>query len=331
MTIYEIAILAVLGAVFCAALLYGVFYDSIASKRQLARRIKNAGLSIESKAIKKARRQDEKQRRKLREESLKVVDQKRRSDRAATNPPLSIRLHQAGFHISAQTYYVICAGCGLALAAAGLAAGLPWFALPVMAILGGGGLPYFVVNFRRRRRFKKFLKAFPNAIDAIIRGVRSGLPLNDCIRIIAADSDEPLRGEFRKMVDGLQLGLSLPEVCERLYGNIAVPEVNFFAIVISIQSAAGGNLSEALSNLANVLRDRRRVGDKIKALSTEAKASAYVIGSLPFVISIMLSVISPGYMTPLFTTSSGNIVLYVCGSLMAVGILVMKKMINFKY
>lgn len=317
---------------FLLLLLLIFSYGLLLSRRRLSRRISSISMSAHNKVIRATTKQTEKQRRKLREESLRVVDQTKEKNRAATNPTLGIRLYQAGMTISVRNYRIICVFVGVfALLFGYLIFPFPIFFLPFFAIGVGMGLPYYIVNFRRKRRYKKFTMAFPNAVDVIVRGVRSGLPLNDCLMIISNDAEEPLRSEFKKMIDGMQLGLTMPEVCERLYRSIATPEVNFFSIVISIQSQAGGNLSEALSNLSGVLRERQRVADKIRALSMEAKASAYIIGSLPFIVSGLLTMVQPTHLFPLFTTTTGNIILYVCAGLMTFGILVMRKMINFKY
>ena len=145
------------------------------------------------------------------------------------------------------------------------------------------------------------------------------------------DADEPVRGEFKKMTEATQMGISVPEACDRLYESIPTPETNFFSIVIAIQSSAGGNLSEALSGLSNVLRQRRQMADKIKAFSTEAKTSAAIIGALPFVVALAVFFTTPGYLDALWETQSGkNTLLFIAGS-MALGIGIMKKMINFKF
>src|SRR5690606_25965506 len=130
------------------------------------------------------------------------------------------------------------------------------------------------VSFRRARRVKAFLEEFPNSLDVVIRAVKSGLPLNDAVRLIASEAPEPIRSEFRRVVEGQQLGLSLPESVLRMPETMPCPEAGFFGIVIQIQSQAGGNLSEALGNLSKVLRDRKKMKAKIQALSMEAKASA---------------------------------------------------------
>src|SRR5690606_30495542 len=153
---------------------------------------------------------------------------------------------------------------------------------------------------RRARRVKAFLEEFPNSLDVIIRAVKSGLPLNDAVRLIASEAPEPVRSEFRRIVEGQQLGLSLPDSVLRMPETMPCPEAGFFGIVIQIQSQAGGNLSEALGNLSKVLRDRKKMKAKINALSMEAKSSAAIIGALPFIVAFLVYLSSPTYIMPLF-------------------------------
>jgi tight adherence protein B len=197
------------------------------------------------------------------------------------------------------------------------------------ALIGGFGLPNWMLSFLAKRRVKKFLNAFPDAIDVIIRGVKAGLPLNDCLRVIANETDEPVRSEFRLIIEAQAMGLPVGEAVERLVERIPVPETSFFAIVLSIQEKAGGNLSEALSNLSQVLRDRKKMKAKISAMSSEAKASAGIIGSLPFIVAGLVYVTSPTYIELLWTTTTGTLVLGVSAFWMMIGIFTMRKMINF--
>jgi tight adherence protein B len=197
------------------------------------------------------------------------------------------------------------------------------------AAAGALGLPRWVLNFLRKRRFKKFLNAFPDAVDVIVRGVKAGLPLGDCMRVIAQEAAEPVRTEFRLAIEATGLGLSLGEASERIVERVPVPEASFFSIVINIQQKAGGNLSEALSNLSRVLRERKKLKAKVQAVSSEAKASAGIIGSLPFIVGILVWLISPRYIELLWLTSGGRIVIAVCLTWMLMGCLVMRKMINF--
>jgi tight adherence protein B len=198
-------------------------------------------------------------------------------------------------------------------------------------IAGGLGLPRWFVTFMRARRVKAFLDEFPNALDVIVRAVKSGLPLNDAVRMIASESPEPVRSEFKRVVEHQQLGLSLPEAVLKMPETMPAAEASFFGIVIQIQSQAGGNLSEAIGNLSKVLRDRKKMKAKIQALSMEAKASAWIIGALPFIVALLVYLSSPGYITPLFTTSTGHLILLISGIWMSMGLLMMRKMMNFDF
>jgi tight adherence protein B len=177
---------------------------------------------------------------------------------------------------------------------------------------------------------KKFVDNFPEAIDIIVRGIKAGLPLGDCLQIIATEAQEPIKTEFRLIVESQSMGLSVAEAVERLIARLPIAETSFFSIVIGIQQKAGGNLSEALSNLAEVLRDRKKMKGKIAALSSEAKASAGIIGALPFVVTTLVYLTSPSYISLLWTTSTGELVIIGSALWMAAGVFVMKKMISFE-
>jgi tight adherence protein B len=196
--------------------------------------------------------------------------------------------------------------------------------------VAGLGLPRWILGFLIKRRQNKFLDEFPNALDVIVRSIKSGLPLNDAIRLIANEGKEPVKGEFRRVVESQQVGLSVPDACTRMGNHMPLQEVNFFAIVIAIQSQAGGNLAEALGNLSRVIRDRKKMKAKIQALSMEAKASAVIIGALPFVVAFLVYLSSPTYIMPLFTTSAGHLILGFSAIWMLLGILVMRQMMNFE-
>ncbi len=313
------------------ALVYALMYDSITSSKKSNDRIKSLHVDKKSKVKSQAKKVDEKHRRKARESALKNVEEQRSAGKKATSPPLRMRIAQAGMTITVRNFYIISVVLAVVGLFASLAGGAPLHIAGGICFVCGVGLPRFFVSFKRARRFKAFTLIFPNAIDVIVRGIRSGLPLNDCLRIIAMDADEPVRGEFKKMTEATQMGISVPEACDRLYESIPTPETNFFSIVIAIQSSAGGNLSEALSGLSNVLRQRRQMADKIKAFSTEAKTSAAIIGALPFVVALAVFFTTPGYLDALWETQSGkNTLLFIAGS-MALGIGIMKKMINFKF
>ncbi|MEP4703262.1 MAG: type II secretion system F family protein, partial [Hyphomicrobiales bacterium] len=167
-------------------------------------------------------------------------------------------------------------------------------------------------------------------IDIMVRGIKAGLPLLDGMRLVSSEAREPLASEFRGVVEAQQLGLPLGQAIQRINENIPTPETSFLATVITIQQSSGGSLSEALSNLGKILRERKKMRMKVKAISSEAKASAGIIGSLPIVVAGVVAVVSPDYIGRLFETSTGHIVLACAAGMMLTGIAVMRKMINFQ-
>jgi tight adherence protein B len=200
-----------------------------------------------------------------------------------------------------------------------------------IAFAAGLGLPRWLLGYLKKKREKAFLKALPDAVDVIVRGIKAGLPLFESIKVVAADAPEPLRSEFLAIIETQTIGMPLGEACARLYERMPVSEANFFGIVIAIQQKSGGNLSEALGNLSKVLRDRKKMSEKIQAMSMEAKASAAIIGSLPPVVMVLVFMTTPEYITLLWTERLGQFMLVCCAAWMTLGILVMKKMINFDF
>jgi len=269
-------------------------------------------------------------RRKQIEDSLgKIEEQQKTKKKKAKSLPA--RLIQANWKLKPQTFMIISAVIALVAGGIPFALGLkPLFCLGLAVVLGFG-LPRFILNSAINRRQKKFTSHFADAMDIIVRGVRTGLPLNDCLKIIAHESPEPLGGEFRKVVEGESLGIPLGVCLEQLYERMPISEVNFFSTVLNIQKETGGNLGESLSNLSNVLRGRKLLVEKIKSLSAEAKMSAMIIGALPIVVMLLVTVVSPDYMTELYTTSTGHRNLMIGAVLMVMGTLMMKKMMNFKF
>lgn len=266
-------------------------------------------------------------RRKQVAESLKELDERGRKKRKVT---VETKIGQAGLTWTKQTFYLISASLGLLMGGGlFLVTGNPIIAGPA-ALVGALGLPNWILNFRRKRRIAAFLNEFPNAVDVIVRGVKAGLPLGDCLRMIANEAAEPVRSEFRHIMEAQTIGLSMGEAVERIVDRVPVPEANFFAIVISIQQKAGGNLSEALGNLSRVLRDRKKMKAKVKAVSSEANSSAMIIGAMPFVVGGLVYLSAPSYIELLWTTSTGRIAMVAGLVWMFIGIMVMRKMINFE-
>src|SRR5947209_11998997 len=272
------------------------------------------------------RSSDPMQRRKQITESLKELESKGKSKKLT----LEARIAQAGKSWSRNQFYIGSANAGLLLGGIFYVITDDLFLGVGMTLAGSLGLPRWILSFLRKRRLKKFLNAFPDAVDVIVRGVKAGLPLGDCLRVIAHEAAEPVRTEFRLALEAAAIGLSLGESVERIPERVPVPEASFFAIVINIQQKAGGNLAEALNNLSHVLRDRQNLKRHDQAVSSEAKASAAIIGSLPFIVGILVWLISPRYIELLWLTSGGRVVIGVCLTWMLIGCLVMRKMINFE-
>jgi tight adherence protein B len=265
------------------------------------------------------------------ERTLREMEDKQKAKRGS-RPSLLIRMRQAGLEWSTRTYYGFCGlsalGGVLVVLSASSIALLPTLGFGIAA---GLLLPHFFVSFLRNRRFKKFTREFPNAIDVIVRGIKSGLPVGDCLRIISVESQEPVRSEFREIIDDQTLGLPIDQAVQRLPSRIPLAEAQFFSIVISMQSRTGGNLSDALGGLSRVLRDRQKMQAKIRAMSAEAKTSAGIIGALPIAVLILMHLFSPAYIDLLFVTFAGNVILAGCAALMMVGVFIMSKMIQFDF
>ena len=268
-------------------------------------------------------------RRKLTEALAKIEDQNK-ALKKKKRVSLSQRIEQAGLHFTPKQFYVGSIIAAVAFAAIGFISGQKMWVTGLLFVVGGLGAPNWFIGFAKARRQKKFVDEFSNAIDVIVRGVKSGLPVNECLKIIAAEAPKPVNEEFYQLTEGIRIGLSLEQVLARMHERMPLQEVSFFGIVLMIQQKTGGNLAEALGNLANVLRGRKLMEGKIKALSAEAKASAMIIGSLPFLVMGAVKLASPDYLEPLFTTKPGNLILIGSGLWMSMGIFVMSKMIKIK-
>ena len=323
----------VLATVSMGALAYGLLYPSIENERKAGKRLESVKRAETDRLAVKASRDrlaEASKRRKSVQDTLNELEKKQKSRNANTmKPPLKLLIRQAGLELTVERFYVYSVVSGLAFAFALLVIGTPLLVVAGGFFAGALGVPRWFVGFKRQRRIKGFLEELPNALDVIVRAVKSGLPLNDAVRLIASEAPEPVKTEFRRVVESQQLGLSLPEAISRMPETMPCSEASFLGIVIQIQSQAGGNLSEAIGNLSKVLRDRKKMKAKVQALSMEAKASAVIIGALPFIVAFLVYLSSPAYIMPLFTTSTGHLILVISGVWMSMGIFVMRKMINF--
>src|SRR5579864_8425938 len=325
------AFFVLLTAVLVFAGLGGVAFAFAAPSTASKKRVAGAARPISAASIQAARQValQGQQRRKSVQQLLKDIERQQSERKQRVN--LKKRLAQAGLSISPRTFWIIC----------GVVAGVTAVAClimrqsPLVALMAGFGVgfgfPRWAIYFLKKKRQKKFTSEFANAIDVIVRSVKTGLPVNEALKIVAKEIPEPVQGEFSKLCEGLKVGVTLEQGLKRMYDNMPTPEVNFFSIVMGVQLKSGGNLSEALGNLSAVLRDRKRLQGKIKALSSEAKASAMIIGCLPPAVMLMVYFTTPTYILPLFNTRPGNLMLAGCVVWMGCGIFIMKKMISFKH
>eukprot|EP01035_Chromulina_nebulosa_P033975 gene33975-45517_t len=266
-----------LAALAAGAVSYGVLFSRIETDRKTQTRL-NKVASAETDRIKikasRDRLSEMTKRRKSVQDSLKEIEKKQVEASKKRAVTLKVKINQAGLKLTETQFYLGSAALGLCIFLVCFLAGLPIYLVLGLAFVVSFGVPRFFISFMLKRRMKKFLEELPNALDVMVRSIKSGLPINDAIRLIAGEAREPVKSEFRRVVESQQLGLSVPEAVSRMHLTVPLQEVNFFAVVITIQAQAGGNLSEALGNLSRVLRDRRKMKSKVTALSMEAKASA---------------------------------------------------------
>ena len=301
-------------------------YPIISGERNAERRM--ASVARAEPMAARPTRGAQKTRREQVEGTLKDIELRQRTTKRV---PLAIRITQAGLSWSTRRFLLTAGALGIGAFLLVLPTGAGLLAAIGFAFAAGGGLPLWLLSFLKKRREARFLDVFPDAVDVIVRGIKAGLPLLDNFKVIAADAEEAVRSEFRSIIETQTVGLPLGEACLKLYERMPVAEANFFGIVISVHQRAGGNLSEALSNLSRVLRDRKRMKAKIQAMSMEAKASATIIGALPIAVMALVYFTSPQYIELLWTTSMGHVMLAGSVLWMATGILVMRKMINFNF
>jgi len=320
---------AFLITVAVGGVLYVFIYPMISGEKRVEQRLKE--ISVDEIQAKRGRKTADAttSRRQQVEDTLKQIEAKQKN---VKNPPIEVRLQQAGLSMTKKQYYLFSAASGLVMFAfMFLFSGMGLFVAIPAAGAAAFGTPRWVVGYLKKKREKKFIKEMPNAIDIIVRGVKAGLPIGDCIRIIANEATEPVKGEFRQIAEGQAVGMSLQDSALKMYERVPLPEANFFGIVLAIQAQAGGNLSEALGNLSRVLRERKKMSDKIKAMSMEAKASAAIIASLPFAVMMLVFLTSPGYIELLWTTPTGRVLMAGSAVWMLMGVMVMRKMINFDF
>ena len=258
---------------------------------------------------------------------LKTMDRQQRKQSLT----LESRMQQAGLDANVRGFWIASAVTAVFMLVIGFVVSHNFLEALGLAFAAGLGLPRWMLGFLAKRRVKKFTAAFPDATDVIVRGIKSGLPVHDCLKVISTEAPKPLNEEFRQLVENLGMGMSIDQGLDKMFTRMPTSEVRFFAIVLGIQQKTGGNLAEALNNLSVVLRARKLMTEKIKAMSGEAVASAGIIGCLPPCILLLVQLTTPAYMAPLYNDPRGHILLMIGGFWMACGVFVMRKMINFKF
>jgi tight adherence protein B len=324
-----IILVALLGFITIAGLGFALTSTGGASAKTLkrAQAITATGGKAERMRRAKAAANDPTNRRK---QLLKGLKEQERAQRKASIS-LEARMRQAGLNVGIRWFWIASVGLCVTVLLLMLVLRQPIWVAGGLAFAAGLGLPRWTIGFLANRRTKAFTSHFSDAIDIIVRGIKSGLPVQDCLRIIARESPAPLGPEFQGLVENLAMGVTLEQGMEKMYQSMPTSELRFFAIVLSIQSKTGGNLAEALGNLSGVLRARKLMREKIKALSSEATASAMIIGCLPPGVITLITVASPSYMAVMFNDPRGHMMLLGGGIWMGLGIFVMRRMINFKY
>jgi len=313
-----------LAAVAVGGVAWVFVYPILSGDKKAEQRMANVA---KSEPVNVSRRQP-KSRREAIEIALKEFEQRHKKSKSV---PLAARISQAGLTWSKRQFFLISAGIAVVMFLLGILTGAGLLVGAALAFTGAFGIPRWLLSYLKKRRESKFLNSFPDAIDIIVRGAKAGLPLLDCLKIICMESQEPVRSEFRTIVETQAVGLPLGDACGKLYEHMPLAEANFFGIVVTIQQKAGGNLSEALGNLSRVLRDRKKMKAKIQAMSQEAKTSAAIISALPIAVMTLVYLTSPNYISLLWTEPLGRVMLGASACWMFMGVMVMKKMINFDF
>lgn len=244
---------------------------------------------------------------------------------------LRLRLARTGRRITLAHYSAMVLISGL------IAFFLLWFLMGVptllaifLSILAGIGLPHLVVAAMIKKRIAAFIALFPDALDLIVRGLRSGLPITESINSVCREIDDPVRTEFRKVMDQIRLGREMDTALNDVARRIDAPEFKFFIISLAIQRETGGNLAETLAKLSDLLRRRQQMKLKIRAMASEGKASAYIVGALPFVMFALLLVINYDYTSVLFTDTRAIIASVIGLVWMSIGGFIMSRMVSFE-
>ncbi|MBG6199519.1 tight adherence protein B [Labrenzia sp. EL_13] len=325
--------IAVAGLVMLAVagVIFSLFAPSLSGTKRRDQRMQAVAARPQTEKQRKLIRDDDRRKKSIQDQLKDFEERQKAKHDRQQKVPLKVKMEQAGLGWEMKHFAIFSiVSCLIFLVIGFLASGNIWITFAA-GFAGALGFPRWYVGNKRKRRFNRFLEELPNGVDIIVRGVKAGLPLGDCIKVVARESREPVATEFRKITETQIMGVSLAEAVAKMPERVPLAEANFFAIVVAIQQKAGGGLAEALGNLSKVLRGRKALKGKIIALSSEAKSSAMIIGAMPFGVGGIIFLIAPDYIMMLFNTTAGNIIIAGCLFWMFIGVMVMRHMINFDF
>jgi tight adherence protein B len=243
---------------------------------------------------------------------------------------LAVRLNRSGKKWTVSQYMYASIGLALSITVLMFVATKALLLSLGVGLLVGAGIPHMVVGFLIKKRTNAFVSKFPDGIELLVRGLRSGLPVTETLGVVAQEVPGPVGFEFKAVIDRIKVGRTMEDALQDTADKLGIAEFNFFTITLAIQRETGGNLAETLSNLADVLRKRGQMKLKIKAMSSESKASAYIVGSLPFLVFGAIMYINPGYMSTFFTDDRLIVAGLGAGVWMGIGVFIMAKMVSFE-
>jgi tight adherence protein B len=243
---------------------------------------------------------------------------------------LRLRIQQTGKHWTVKQYFSVTAGIIIVVTGVLLVRGAPLMLALGIGLVTGAGFPHFALNFLINKRVKTFTASFPDAIELLVRGLRSGLPVSETLGVVAREVSGPVGQEFKLVTEKIRIGKSMEDALQDTAERLGTAEFQFFVITLAIQRETGGNLSETLSNLAEVLRKRAQMKLKIRAMSSESKASAYIVGSLPFFVFGMIYWVNPNYLAGFFYEPRLIVAGLIGAVWMSIGVFIMAKMVSFE-
>ena len=291
---------------------------------------KRAFQIITGQSVAEAKHKEDRNPQKRRANMGKLLQKEKNGDKPKKASPLETMLRQSGWKITVGKFWLISLAVGVVLMTLTKMTGQATPIICMVGVVGVFGLPRSILKFKMNRRQKKFLEEFPDALESMVRLLKAGMPVGEAIAMVSREFTGPVGEEMSKVYDEQKIGISMAEACLHAAERMPITEMQMFATGIAIQQQTGSSLSEILINLAKVIRARFRLKRKVQALSAEAKASAMIIGALPILVGVGMTLINPNYMYPLFYTLKGKFYLYGAMGWMACGILIMKQMINFR-